>query len=129
MPFPYYYQNQQNFFPQQNQQIQSPFINVRSEVEARNFPVGFGNVVCFKSESEPYIYTKAMGFSQSDSPVFEKYKKETEEQKESNYFKDLEEQIKEMQRDIEVLKENRYEHNGNGKSVQTKSNGDITKKV
>lgn len=28
----------------------------------------------FKDENQPYIYTKTMGFSQLDRPVFEKYK-------------------------------------------------------
>lgn len=126
MPYPYY----NNFYPQQqNQQIQTPFVSVRSEAEARNFPVGFGNVVCFKDENEPYLYTKAMGFSQSDKPIFEKYRKEVEEVKEDNKFLDLEAQIREMQKDINFLKEKRNEHNGNGKSIQTKSNGDVVKKI
>lgn len=130
MPYPFYpyqsYPQNQQPIPQ-TPQVQTPFVNVRSEAEARNFPVGFGNVVCFKDENEPYIYTKAMGFSQSDKPVFEKYRKESEE--ETNKFEDLETQIKEMQKDINFLKERRNEHNGNGKSVQTKPNGDVVKKI
>ena len=61
--------------PQQTAQTQtSGFVTVRNEAEARNFPVAFGNSVTFRDENAPYIYTKTMGFSQLDRPVFDKYK-------------------------------------------------------
>ena len=50
------------------------FISVRSESEARNYPVAYGNSVTFKDENAPYIYTKTMGFSQLETPKFDKYK-------------------------------------------------------
>lgn len=56
--------------PQQN----GGFVSVRSESEARNYPVGYGNSVTFKDETAPYIYSKTMGYSQLDRPIFEKYK-------------------------------------------------------
>lgn len=60
---------------QQNQQTQSAgFVSVRSEAEARSYPVAYGNSVTFKDETAPYIYTKTMGFSQLDRPTFEKFK-------------------------------------------------------
>lgn len=132
MPYPFYNpyqygQNQQNaqFMPQ-NQQIQTPFVNVRSEAEARNFPVGFGNVVCFKDESAPYIYTKAMGFSQSDKPVFEKYRKEDYETKPET---DYREEIDKLWGEINSLKERRNERNANVSTVSSKSNGNVKPKV
>ena len=70
---PYYnqYQNQQ----QTQQTIQSGnLISVPNEGEARMYPVAPGNSVTFKDENQPYIYTKTMGFSQLDRPVFERYK-------------------------------------------------------
>lgn len=61
--------------PQQNQQAQNgSFIPVPSEEFARNYPVAPGNSVTFKNENAPYVYTKTMGFSQLDRPIFEKYK-------------------------------------------------------
>lgn len=79
--FPYYSQQYQ---PQQSQQIQSTgLISVRSIDEAMRYPVAPGNSVTFKDETAPYVYTKTMGFSQFDRPVFEKYriiKEETEEE-------------------------------------------------
>ena len=133
--YPYYLQNQQmqnfqQFVPQNQPQIQSPFISVKSEAEARNFPVGFGHVVSFKDENAPYVYTKAMGFSQSDKPVFEKYRRESDEDESvkeechcnglKEQLSSLETQIVSMQRDIDFLKERKKgrdnEHNANGKS-------------
>jgi hypothetical protein len=83
--FPMNYQQQfypQNYQqPQQTvQQIQSGgFIPVPSEDVARNYPVAPGNSVTFKNENAPYVYTKTMGFSQLDRPIFEKYKLVREE--------------------------------------------------
>lgn len=80
------------YFPQQNYgvqqisqqpQMQTSFVNVRSELEARNYPVGYGNSITFKDETQPYVYTKTMGFSQLDRPVFEKYRLVKEEAQES----------------------------------------------
>ena len=59
---------------QTTQNRNSDFVLVRSEDEARNYPVAFGNTVTFKDENMPYMYTKTMGMSQLDRPVFEKYK-------------------------------------------------------
>lgn len=78
-----YYQPQQ--MPQQIQpQIQNGgFVSVRSEEEARNYPVAQGTSVTFKNETAPYIYTKTTGFSQLDRPMFEKFKlvkEDTEEE-------------------------------------------------
>lgn len=50
------------------------FVSVRNEDEARNYPIAPGNSVTFKDETAPYVYTKTMGFSQLDRPIFEKYK-------------------------------------------------------
>jgi hypothetical protein len=91
MAYPQYFypqqQMQQYQLPQtqlQNQQIQNGgFILVRSEDEARNYPVALGNSVTFKNESAPYIYTKTMGFSQMDRPSFDKYKLIKEEASEA----------------------------------------------
>lgn len=75
--YPNFYQPQMQMPAQmQNQQPQmsSGFVSVRCEEEARNYPVAFGNSVTFKDENAPYVYTKTMGFSQLDRPIFDKYK-------------------------------------------------------
>ena len=74
-------QNQQsNQNSQQVQQIQQTgFILVRSEDEARKYPVAPGNSITFKDESSPYCYVKTMGFNQLDSPIFERYRLVKEE--------------------------------------------------
>lgn len=75
--FPQYYQQppiqtQQNY--QQTQLQNSSFIPVPTEEFARNYPVAPGHSITFKNENAPYVYTKTMGFSQLDRPIFEKYR-------------------------------------------------------
>lgn len=123
MPMPYYPYFQQNA-PQMPQMAQMPqfqqqnntrsdFVVVRSEDEARNFPVAFGNTVTFKNESEPYMYTKTMGLSQLDRPVFEKYKLIKEQAQETKAPEKsepdpgivrIQEEIKSIWKEIELLK-------------------------
>lgn len=133
---PYPQQGYGQNYPQMQQQIQPPaqqptpqiqnggFVSVRSEIEARNYPVAPGNSVTFKDEYSPYVYTKTMGFSSLDRPVFEKYKLVKEEVAEESQiavenvqtenlphyvteseFNDVRGQIDALQRDIESLKE------------------------
>lgn len=84
---PYY---PQGYYQPQQQQMQTPaptapqiqnggFVSVRNEAEARNYPVAPGNSITFKDETAPYVYTKTMGFSQLDRPVFDKYRLVKEE--------------------------------------------------
>lgn len=79
--YPSYYsmpQQYQQQLPMQN--IQSPredrygFISVTNEQQAKDWPIAPGNSLTFKDESAPYIYTKTMGLSQFETPVFEKYR-------------------------------------------------------
>lgn len=78
-----------NFFPQFNpfgfnasngfnnnqyQQQQPQILRVQNEEQARQYPVAAGNSITFIDENKPYCYTKSMGFSQLEPPVFEKYK-------------------------------------------------------
>ncbi len=90
MPYPYYqypnynqmyYQQQmQNVQQQQTPQIQNGgFIFVKDINEAKNYAVAPGNSVTFKIESQPYICTKTLGFSQLDQPIFEVFKLVKEE--------------------------------------------------
>lgn len=85
---PYIYQQMQQPVQQTQTtpQIQNGgFVSVRSEADARNYPVAPGNSVTFKDENAPYIYTKTMGFSQLDRPLFEKYRLEKEEVSQTAY--------------------------------------------
>lgn len=87
------------------QQMQSGgFMSVRTEQEARNYPVAPGNVMTFKIENQPYVCEKAQGFSQLEGPVFNKYRlvKEDEviEQEPPKSSND-----DSLQRDITYLKE------------------------
>lgn len=79
MAYPQYFYPQQPMYPQTQQIQNSGFVSVRSEAEARSYPVAYGNSVTFKDENAPYVYTKTMGFSQLETPRFEKYKLVKEE--------------------------------------------------
>lgn len=76
---------QQQVMPQQMQQMQQPvqqqyptvqsgFIRVRNENEARMYPIAPGNSVTFIDEIQPYVYTKTVNMGQLDRPIFEKYR-------------------------------------------------------
>lgn len=52
----------------------SGYIIVRSEEEARNYPVAAGNSITFFNETEPYCYKKTAGNSPLDRPDFKVYK-------------------------------------------------------
>ena len=120
-----YLQQMQNIQSQQNQQtpqIQNGgFVMVKDINEAMNYPVAPGNSVTFKNESQPYIYTKTLGFSQLDQPIFEVFKLEKVENEDNNTtvveeipvveYLPLEDadkirkQLNEMQSEIDFLKE------------------------
>lgn len=93
---------------QQYQQNQNTFVCVRNEMEARNYPIAFGTSITFKDETAPYIYTKTMGFSQLDTPRFEKFRivREDVTQPETTNVSsdDLNERIEQMRAEIEALK-------------------------
>ena len=76
--YPQYYQPMVQPQPQQPQQVpqiqNAGLVSVRNENEARSYPVAPGNSVTFKDETAPYVYTKTMGFSQLDRPIFDKYR-------------------------------------------------------
>ena len=88
---PYNYQQPQMWQMQNTQQTQTQpqqiqnggFVSVRSETEARNYPIAIGTSVTFKDENAPYIYNKTMGFSQFDAPRFDKYRLVKEDASES----------------------------------------------
>lgn len=89
--YPQYYgqyqQPQMQAYTQPQPQPQTPqiqnggFVSVRNEEEARNYPVGLGTSVTFITDNRQHVYSKTMGFSQLDRPIFDKYrlvKEETE---------------------------------------------------
>jgi hypothetical protein len=102
--------------PQNMQQMQAPttpqiqnggFVSVRSMAEAQNYPVAPGNSVTFKDENAPYVYTKTMGFSQLDRPIFEVFrlvKEEVAQQMQSKQLPDFRQEIDDLKAEIERIK-------------------------
>lgn len=106
---------------QMPQQVQVPqqmqnggFMLVRSEQEARSYPVAAGNVITFKIENQPIVCEKAQGFSQLEGPVFTKYRlvKENEVPDEPveapAHDDDLRDEIEELKREVKALKDKIY---------------------
>ena len=58
------------YVPNQNGSI----IHVQSESQAKEWPVAPGNSVTFIDDSAPYCYTKSMGMSQFDPPIFKRFR-------------------------------------------------------
>ena len=109
MPYPFYNQPMMQQ-PVQNMPQNNGFIMVRNEMEARNYPVAFGNSVTFKDESAPFVYTKTMGYSQMQPPVFEKYRLVKEEVKEEkpndgiSLIDELKQEIMDIWAEIDIIK-------------------------
>lgn len=120
--YPPNFQNQNQFqtqFQNQQQTQNAGFISTPSEADARNYPVAYGNSVTFKDENAPYIYVKTMGFSQMESPKFEKYRlvkeepnaPETPEEKESiekdfaQLRADFESEIFKVRKELQSIKD------------------------
>lgn len=119
------------------------FVSVRSETEARNYPVAPGNSVTFKDENLPFVYVKTMGFSQLDRPNFDKFKlvrvNEMEEQESGeirhentpkvNYiskeeFEPYLTEIDELKKEINDLKSKMGNRN---KNLEKRSEGEVMK--
>ena len=113
-------QGTQMSLPQQMQQPQiqnGGFVSVRNEEEARNYPVGLGTSVTFITDNRQHVYSKTMGFSQLDRPIFDKYrlvKEETESEStpddniityaEKSQIEALQAQINDITAEIEELR-------------------------
>lgn len=110
MPYSNFYQPQ--MIPTQQVQQSNNFILVPNEDAARNYPVGPGVSVNFKNENAPYIYTKTMGFSQFDRPIFKRYKliedevnPIVEEPTNANELDEIKSRIEQIEKDLKELKE------------------------
>lgn len=98
-----YQQLAQNVQPQEY-----GFVRVQSEEQAREWKVAPGNSVTFINDTAPYCYTKSMGLSQFDTPVFRKFRLEEEAVTEARKSPNLEQSEKEYNYltpdDIEPIK-------------------------
>ena len=81
MPYNPYYQvpfnpyiNSMTQLYQSQQPQGSTFIHVQSETQAREWNVTPGSSATFIDDNAPYCYTKSMGMSQFDAPVFKRFR-------------------------------------------------------
>lgn len=100
------------------------FVPVANEDVAKNYPVGYGHTVVFKDENSPRMYVKAMGYSQLESPIFEKYVREEDKpisddvnEKSNNLsYDDLKAEIDGVKGDIKWLKDRIQNRNNDKRS-------------
>ena len=64
----------QNMQMQQTQPQSSSFIHVQSETQAREWAVAPNTSITFIDDTKPYCYTKSMGASLLEPPVFKRFK-------------------------------------------------------
>lgn len=88
MAFQNYYQPYQQPIQQPIQQpmqqpIQQPvqqpmqnggFVIVQDENEILRYPVAHGNLITFRIENQPVVVEKSLGYSQFDTPHYERYR-------------------------------------------------------
>lgn len=76
-------QYQPNMMMPQNMAMQQPqnstIIHVQSEAQAREWTVAPNSSVTFIDDSSPYCYTKSMGMSMLEPPVFKRFRLVEEE--------------------------------------------------
>lgn len=104
--YPQYQMYQQQQFPQvQNNQVgNNGFVIVRSEEEAKNYPLAPGFSMTFFNETQPYCYKKTMSFSPLDHPTFEVYKIVKEESEAEQPVPVWKADINALQDEIDMLR-------------------------
>ena len=60
--------------PVQQQMQNGGYVIVQSDDEIRRYPVAHGNSVTFRIENQPIIVEKSLGYSQFDTPHYERFK-------------------------------------------------------
>lgn len=90
-----------NFYQNQN-----AYFFVKEQSEAVNWPIAPGNFLVFKDQDNIHFYTKSLGYSPYDRPMFEVYTREVRVQ-ESNHdsaIQELREAMSALQKQISEIK-------------------------
>ena len=69
---PYYGYNP--YIQQYQQPQQTNFVHVQNEMQAREWAIAPNSSITFIDDNQPYFYTKSMGVSQFEPPVFKRYR-------------------------------------------------------
>ena len=109
-----------NYYPTVNRQSQYDtkqylYFFVKDTGEAYNWPIAPGNLLVFKDQDDMHFYTKSLGYSPYDKPIFEVYTKEvqTQEQKPDSDFELLKKEIAEIKSKLSDIN-NRNNNKGGG---------------
>lgn len=107
------------------------YMNVRCREEAMNYPVAPGTMMIFANNDGGSMYTKVMGYSQFDKPMFSEYRLVKEEPSNQPHsgaenaqadnsatvpanaeFEEIRGQIEGILKDIKAIKKDLYEEGG-----------------
>ena len=109
-----------NYYPTVNRQPQYDtkqysYYFVKDTGEAYNWPIAPGNLLVFKDQDGMHFYTKSLGYSPYDKPIFEVYTKEVQaqEQKPDSDFELLKKEIAEIKSKLSEIN-NRNNNNKGG---------------
>ena len=100
-------------YPNANRQAQYAYYFVKDKGEAVNWFIAPGSLLVFKDQDNVHFYTKSLGYSPYDKPIFEVYTKEVQIQERSpeDSIQELREAMSALQKQISELK------NGGGVNV------------
>ena len=85
---------------------QYTYFFVKDQSEAFNWPIAPGSLLVFKDQDNIHFYTKSLGYSPYDRPMFEVYTREAQVQ-EPNHdsaIQELREAMSALQKQISELK-------------------------
>ena len=88
------------------QQPQYAYYFVKDKGEALNWFIAPGSLLVFKDQDNVHFYTKSLGYSPYDKPIFEVYTREVQmpEQSNTNDIQDLREALSALQKQISEIK-------------------------
>ena len=116
-PMPYWPNSQRPViqFDPQNRQYSYNFVN--SKEEGMNWPIAPGSLLVFKDLDGKHFYTKTLGYSPYDKPIFEVFEKisDTNVQPEQVQAPSYDSVIKDMQKQIDELRSAVQKKNDNFK--------------
>lgn len=134
-PYPYNYAPNPNYgigaplsqqpIPKQNVQQSSLPINVDSREEAFYWLMTPGNSLIFRKKDGSAMYTKTVGYSAAESPIFEEFVKVTAEPVQNEEEPDYKSELDKIWGEINALKNRQSNKPQNNKRREDGTNRDV----
>lgn len=111
--------------PQQNTQQSSPLISVDSREEAFYWLITPGNSLIFRKKDGSAMYTKTVGYSAAEPPIFEEFIKVTAEPVQNEEEPDYKSEFDKIWGEINALKNRQSNKPQNNKRREDGANRDV----